>query len=222
MGDGIIHVQFYGNHFSFLVAFCALAVCLIEVTEKCFPCLSGIRLSCQLHHGFVHHSIGFLLVVPPVFGPQSCSSVPLGHSWIVYPCHTAWMDASPLSDGLVGLHKQFGSTAVEITKKEAVAVHGLVQHLDCRGGTEVWFFPRFQLPNDVSVFIYLHSLYRCIECVHCYLVPFVVPVVDEVVPVFESYCLLRLCHAQVCGVHFPHGLSHTVYFLNVPFTPCDE
>ena len=186
MGDCIVHVKLDGYHLTLLVATVAAAVRLVEVTEQRPPCFLGRGLTRQLHHRLRYHRIGFGLRVPAVFYPEAGMSVPLGHTGRVNPCHTAGIDAATYTDGLVGSNKEFGlRTLAKLTEPQPVAVHGIVEQLDGRRGTEVGIAPCPQLPHHPAL-----------------------------VAVLQPHRLLRLRHPVIGGVHLPDGLPLTVDFLN--------
>ena len=60
------------------------------------------------------------------------------------------------------------------------------------------------------------------ERVHRCLVPFVIPVVDDMSSVLQTYRLLRLGDSIVGGIELPDGLSLSVDFLNLALSSRDE
>ena len=105
---------------------------LVEVPEQRAPCLFGRRLAGQLHHGLYDHAVGFGLIVPAVFHPESCLAVPAGYSRRVNPCHTSRMNAAPLAHRLVRNNEEPGLPPVELAEEQAVAVDGVAEQLDSR------------------------------------------------------------------------------------------
>ena len=132
------------------------------------------------------------------------------------------MDATPHAYRLVGTDKQLGCLGVEFTKEQTVAVHGIVEQLDGGRRTEVGILPATELPHHPTLLVHLDGLHRSMDRVHRLFVPFVVPVVHEVVAVLQTHRLLGLRHTVVRRIHLPHRLSLAVDFLYQTLTPRDE
>ena len=222
VGDGIVQVQFDGNAFSFLVAPVATPMSLVEVTEQRLPRLFGCRLARQLHHRLRNHGIGLGLVVPAVFHPESGLSVPLGHAGRVYPRYPSGVNATPDTNGLVGADKEFWRLSIKLAEEHSVAVYSIVEQLDSGRRAEVRLFPCTELPHHAAVLVHLDGLHGSVGRVHGLLVPFVEPVVNEMVAIFQPYRLLRLCHTIVSSVQLPDGLPLAVDLLNQTFASRDE
>ena len=194
----------------------------VEVPEQGLPRLSRRLFARQRRHRLAYHGIGFLLVVPAVFHPQAVVPVPFCHARRVNPGHPSGVNAAPLANGLVGTCEELRPLGVELAEEHAVAVHRLAEQLDGGGRSQVGVFPRPQLPHQLARLVYFNGLHGGVCRVHRLLVPFVVPVVDEVPAIFQAHRFLRLRHPVVRGVQLPDGLSLAVDFLNLTFSPRDE
>ena len=106
MGYGIIQVQLYGYHLTFLISLVAFSVIFVETAEEGLPSFLCCCFSCQFHNSFWYHSISLLLVIPTIFYPQPCVSVPFRNTWRVNPCYTPWVYASSDADWFVGFYEQ--------------------------------------------------------------------------------------------------------------------
>ena len=76
--------------------------------------------------------------------------------------------------------------------------------------------------RDRNCFYDFYCLKRSIGCVHWSLVPLIVPVVYDVVAVFEAHYLLRLIDADSIGVELPYDFAHASDFLDKTLSSCDE
>ena len=99
---------------------------LVEVFKQSRPPLLGRFLTRHLQDGLPHHLVGFLLVVPTVFHPQTCMSVPFSYSRTMNPCHASRMDTASYADGLIHAQHLFRTTSVEVSKRQAVAIYSLI------------------------------------------------------------------------------------------------
>ena len=222
VGDGVVHIEFDGNGLALLVASFAASMLLVEVREQGFPGLLRCRLARQLHHGFGNHRISLGLVVPAILDPKPRLAIPFGDTGVVNPCHTTGMNAASYADWFVGSDEKFGSLGIEVAEEHAVAVHGFAEQLDGSRRTQVGIFPCLQFPNLPTILVNLYGLYGGIQCVHGFLVPLIVPVVDDVAAIFQTNGLLGLCYAEFGRVHLPYGLSLAIDLLDMSLASGDE
>ena len=222
MGNRIIHVQFYGDFLTLLIAAIAPAVGLVEMTEEGLPSLLGRCFACQLHHSLWYHGVSLLLIIPTVFHPKSRLAVPVSDTRTMHPGHSPRMDALTNAYRFVRTDKEFGELWIEFTEEHPFAIDSFGEQLDGSGRTEVRMFPSPQLPDDLPFLIHLYGLHRGISRIHRHLVPLVVPIINKVMAILQTNRLLRLSHPEVCRIDLPYRLSLTIDLLNMTFATCDQ
>ena len=222
MGDGIVQVQLYGYHLTFLISLAAPSVRFVETAEECLPGFLCRCLSRQLHNSLRYHGISLLLVVPAVFYPQACVTVPFRHTRRVNPCHTARVYATTDAYGVVGVHEQSGEGGVDVSKEHSVSVYRLVKQLDGGRWSKVRILPSTKFPDFFAALVDFYSLNRSVGSIHRCLVPFVIPVIDDMSAILQANSLLRLGDAIVCRIHLPYRHPLTVYLLYLTLSACYE
>ena len=179
MRQSVVQIQLHRNRLTLLIATSAPAMFLIEMLEECLPCFLGRSLARHLNDGLRHHRIHFLLIVPTVFYPETCMSVPCSNARTMNPSHTPRMNATPLAHGLVHTQHLLRTASIKVSEEQTIAIHSLIQGLNGGRGTKVGVFPKTELPRHLAVFINLNGLYGGIQRVYRHFIPFVVPVVDD-------------------------------------------